>query len=71
VVLKDGRRLGVPLACFPRLMHASAEAREAAEISACGLHWEALGEDISVGGCSPDAAIYAQRIDTAGPIVLT
>jgi hypothetical protein len=46
----DGRRLGVPLAWFPRLMRASAEAREAVEISAFGLHWEALDEDISVAG---------------------
>ncbi len=48
--IADGRRLGVPLAWFPRLMRATPEAREAVEISACGLHWEALDEDISVAG---------------------
>jgi hypothetical protein len=40
----------VPLAWFPRLMRATPEEREAVEISACGLHWEALDEDISVAG---------------------
>lgn len=50
VALADGRRLGVPLAWFPRLMRASAEEREAVEIRAFGLHWEALDEDISVAG---------------------
>jgi hypothetical protein len=50
VALADGRRLSVPLAWFPRLMRATAEEREAVEISAYGLHWEALDEDISVAG---------------------
>lgn len=50
VSLEDGRTLGVPLAWFPRLMQADAAAREAVEISAYGLHWEALDEDVSVVG---------------------
>ena len=50
VALADGRRLGVPLAWFPRLMRATAEQREAVEITAYGLHWEALDQDISVAG---------------------
>lgn len=50
VTLSDGRVLGVPLAWFPRLLHASAEARAAVELSPFGLHWEALDEDISVAG---------------------
>jgi hypothetical protein len=48
--LSDGRTLGVPLAWFPRLLHASREEREACRISRRGLHWEALNEDISVAG---------------------
>lgn len=48
--LSDGRILGVPLAWFPRLRNASPEQRQAVEISAFGLHWEALDEDISVAG---------------------
>jgi hypothetical protein len=48
VRLADGRILGVPLAWFPRLLSATAEAREAVTLSAYGLHWAALDEDISV-----------------------
>jgi hypothetical protein len=48
VSLADGRTLGVPLAWFPRLLAASAEDLARVEISAFGLHWEALDEDISV-----------------------
>jgi len=50
VELADGRTLGVPLAWFPRLLHATAEQRAACRISRRGLHWEALDEDISVAG---------------------
>ncbi len=48
VALEDGRTLGVPLAWFPRLLQATPEQRGAVQISAFGLHWEALDEDISV-----------------------
>ena len=50
VALSDGRTLGVPLAWFPRLLHATAEQREACRLSRRGLHWETLDEDISVAG---------------------
>ena len=50
VDLADGRVLAVPLAWFPRLLHATAEQREQVEISPHGLHWEALDEDISIAG---------------------
>lgn len=50
VDLSDGRTLGVPLAWFPRLLKASADDRQAVEISPFGLHWEKLDEDISVEG---------------------
>jgi hypothetical protein len=50
VDLSDGRTLGVPLAWFPRLLHAKPEERERIEISRLGLHWEALDEDISIEG---------------------
>ncbi len=43
VELSDGRTLGVPLAWFPRLLHATAAERELVELSRVGLHWEALG----------------------------
>lgn len=48
VHLTDGRILGVPLAWFPRLMGATPEALARVTISAYGLHWEELDEDISV-----------------------
>lgn len=48
VPLNDGRMLSVPSSCFPRLLHASAEQRACYLISAGGLHWDALDEDISV-----------------------
>jgi hypothetical protein len=50
VDLSDGRVIDVPLARFPRLLRATAEQREQVQISNCGLHWEALDEDISVAG---------------------
>lgn len=48
--LSDGRTIGVPLAWFPRLLHASPEQRNACEFSRRGMHWPALDEDISVAG---------------------
>ena len=50
VELNDARTIGVPLAWFPRLMQAAPGQREQFEISAFGIHWEALDEDISVAG---------------------
>jgi hypothetical protein len=50
VTLLAGRRLGVPLAYFPRPLAATPEQRAAYEISGggTGLRWDALDEDISV-----------------------
>ncbi len=50
--LVDGRQLSVPLAYFPRLLHASQEQREHYEVSGggTGLHWEEIDEDVSVAG---------------------
>ncbi len=52
VDLQDGRTIGVPLAWFPRLLHATAEQRAQCTISVTGggLHWEEIDEDISVAG---------------------
>lgn len=46
----DGRKLGVPLAYFPRLLNATPNQREHFEISGggSGLHWDEIDEDISV-----------------------
>jgi hypothetical protein len=48
--LSDGRTLGVPLAWFPRLLHATPDQRKRVELSRIGLHWEELDEDISITG---------------------
>ncbi len=52
VSLADGRKLGVPLAFFPRLLGASIEQRQRYEFSGggTGIHWDELDEDISVQG---------------------
>ena len=50
VDLSDGRTLGVPLAWFPRLLHAAPDVRARVEISRTGLHWDDLDEDISIAG---------------------
>lgn len=50
VDLVDGRKLGVPLAYFPRLLKATREQLSRYEMSGggSGLHWDELDEDISV-----------------------
>ncbi len=50
VNLADGRLVGVPLAWFPRLLHAAPEQRTHYSISPRGLHWDELDEDISIAG---------------------
>ena len=52
VELSDGRAISVPLAWYPRLLHATA--REQANWQFIGkgqgIHWDDLDEDISVEG---------------------
>ena len=52
VELRDGRYISVPLALFPRLVHATLEERENWRLIAGGhgIHWEQLDEDISIEG---------------------
>ncbi len=50
VDLADGRVISVPLAWFPRLAAASPDQRAQVVISARGLHWESIDEDISIEG---------------------
>lgn len=52
VSLADGRKLGVPLAYFPRLLAATPEQLKNHEFSGggTGIHWDELDEDISVEG---------------------
>ena len=50
VDLADGRTLGIPLAWFPRLRHATPEQRARVSLSRVGLHWDDIDEDISIAG---------------------
>jgi hypothetical protein len=50
VRLSDGREIAVPLKWFPKLAHASTEARNNWRSigQGVGIHWPDLGEDLSV-----------------------
>ena len=52
VDLSDGRSISVPLAWYPRLVHASSEERLHWRLIGRGegIHWPDLDEDISVEG---------------------
>ena len=52
VRLKDGRRISVPLAWYPKLFHATAEQRSNWKIAGggYGIHWPEIDEDISTEG---------------------
>jgi Protein of unknown function (DUF2442) len=52
VELSDGRTLSVPLAWFPRLLHATPAERHNWRLvgKGHGVHWEDLDEDINVEG---------------------
>ena len=52
VDLSDGRTIAVPLAWFPRLMHATQQERKHWRLigKGQGIHWEDLDEDVSVEG---------------------
>ncbi|MEX0878865.1 MAG: DUF2442 domain-containing protein [Thermoanaerobaculia bacterium] len=52
VTLTDGRRVSVPLAWFPRLLHASPAQRNNWQLlgDGEGIHWPDVDEDLSVAG---------------------
>lgn len=52
VDLADGRTVSVPLAWYPRLLHATSAERKAWRLIGLGhgIHWDAIDEDISVEG---------------------
>lgn len=57
----DGRILGVPLAWFPRLLHATPQQRLGFEISREGIHWDEIDEDISIAGLLAGRGDQAKR----------
>jgi hypothetical protein len=58
VDLADGRRVAVPLAWFPRLLHATTEQRKDWRFvgDGQGIHWPSVDEDLSVAGLLRGAA---------------
>lgn len=52
VDLVDGRTISVPLAWYPRLLHATAEQRNNWKIAGAGfgIHWPDVDEDLSTEG---------------------
>ncbi len=52
VDLYDGRTITVPLAWYPRLLHASSKQRANWEIAGAGyvIHWPDIDEDLSTQG---------------------
>ena len=52
VALMDGRTITVPLAWYPRLLHATAEQLNNWKIAGggYGIHWSDLDEDLSTEG---------------------
>ena len=62
VDLEDGRTIGVPLAWFPRLFHATPSQRLDFFLSRSGIHWDEIDEDISIAG------LIAGRGDMSRPM---
>ena len=52
VDLADGRTVSVPLAWYPRLLHATAPQRNHWQIAGAGfgVHWPEIDEDLSIQG---------------------
>lgn len=65
VDLEDGRTITVPIAWYPRLLHATAEQRQRFDLSPGGIHWEAIDEDISVEGMLAGRAVISAPLKAA------
>ena len=65
--LADGRTITVPLAWFPRLLHASAQQRSNWRLAGggFGIHWPDVDEDLSAQGLLRGAPAAAQRSGAA------
>jgi hypothetical protein len=52
VDLADGRSISVPLAWYPRLLHATPQQRANCRVAGAGygIHWPDIDEDLSVEG---------------------
>jgi hypothetical protein len=63
VDLMDGRTITVPLAWYPRLLHASSQERTNWEVcgGGFGIHWPDLDEDLSTEGLLRGAPAAPER----------
>jgi hypothetical protein len=52
VSLRDGRKISVPLAWYPKLLHATPEQRNNWKVAGggYGIHWPEIDEDLSTEG---------------------
>jgi len=67
VRLRDGRRICVPLAWYPRLLQATDEQRKKWKVSGggYGIHWEEIDEDLSSEGLLRGAPAARRSLVTA------
>lgn len=64
VDLMDGRTISVPLAWYPRLLHATTEQRQNWKLAGggFGIHWPDIDEDLSTEGLLRGAPAPRQSI---------
>ena len=64
VTLMDGRTISVPLAWYPRLLHATKKQRKNWRVGAggYGIHWPDVDEDLSTEGLLRGAPAPGQTI---------
>jgi len=64
VTLMDGRTICVPLAWYPRLLHATKRQRKNWQVSAggYGIHWPEVDEDLSTEGLLRGAPAPRQTV---------
>ena len=67
VDLLDGRTITVPLAWYPRLLHATREQRENWQLAGggYGMHWPDVDEDLSTEGLLRGAPARGSHESTA------
>ena len=72
VDLLDGRKIVVPLAWYPRLLHATKEQRNNWEIcgGGYGIHWPDIDEDLSTEGLLRGAPAPPKTISQAAEVEL-
>jgi len=64
VDLADGRTVSVPLAWYPRLLHATQAQRSHWQIAGAGfgIHWPEIDEDLSVHGLLHGIPAFGVRV---------